>query len=386
MQWSTMVIQANQIGVNDMALRQNQVEWVQETVSVLERAWNTSPTQRKRIATRQAIELERMLKSEFAEATVISYLTEIRAFMAERSNWRCYLSDRSLYDKVQTAVTAFTATIDDLINDAKIAYKNQTQKRLASNIENQKLVVIDEQPIIAWSRSVLAKASEMLHKYGSATLPWQQAVKEAHSDRSLTWMQVVIALAIATGRRHSEIQSDSTVIYGIDGDVIYWSGQRKQETVRLEADELDERFNPSAIGDDGLVEGIAKVRTLKPLVEPKLVADGYCWLRKAGKIKKMTGNPVQDGKAVNGAYTRYISETMKDVRAELNLPEMPDNKSFSLHTFRALYVRIMVEREQPDPYAIDGFIESLIGDTSKEVHMHYKLFKLAADKGIELNQ
>ncbi|MEO1396000.1 MAG: protelomerase family protein [Cyanobacteria bacterium J06634_5] len=145
------------------------------------------------------------------------------------------------------------------------------------------------------------------------------------------WVQVSVAIAIATGRRMSEIHGESTK-FERQGSMLSFTGQLKASG---EAATYYQK-NPSYV--------------IPCLVSPDLIVAGHEWLKKQGKVESSS-------KKAHGRFSRYLSQQVKRVFFEAGV-KGPASK----HTYKALRViYAQVSFLKSDANDKDTYIAEILG-------------------------
>ena len=143
------------------------------------------------------------------------------------------------------------------------------------------------------------------------------------------WKQVSISLAIATGRRQSEVHNTNT-IFTVDGEDLQFTGQLKARGLAAEYYEENPTYK------------------IPCLVAPELVVNAHQWLKDEGKTET-------DAKKAHNRFSRYLSEAVKGLANELDI----DIKKLTYKSLRGIYSQIAVNLAKPGDENI--YIAEILG-------------------------
>ena len=151
------------------------------------------------------------------------------------------------------------------------------------------------------------------------------------------WVQVSVAIAIATGRRMSEIHSESTK-FERQGSLLLFTGQLK------------------ASGDAAAFYEKNPSYAIPCLVSPELVVAGHEWLKAHGKVEG-------DHKKAHGRFSRYLGQQAKRVLFEAEVKGDP--KKHTYKAFRAIYAQVSFLKSGADDE--DAYIAEILGHGRSDV-------------------
>lgn len=159
----------------------------------------------------------------------------------------------------------------------------------------------------------------------------EQVLKNLGALKTRDWTLVSVAIAIATGRRMSEIHGTDTA-FERNGDNLLFTGQLKAKGAA--ASYYEE--NPSY--------------EIPSLVNPDLVIAGHQWLRENKKLEK-------DPKKSHNRFSRYLSEQAKKLFFEANVD--CDRKKQTYKALRAIYGQVAFARSGADDET--AFLAEVLG-------------------------
>lgn len=236
------------------------------------------------------------------------------------------LQDAALYHPVLTIITHFGEALSYQFSSYKerqnTDYRHRVRER--STIENR--IELDLSQFIQRAYEVLSQI--------------------ASGDNDVDWRDVSCAIALATGRRMSEVHLSAT-FKEIDAYTVGFSGQLKGKTRTVDGKKL-KNFE-------------FEIPTLLPAY---LVCFGLEWLDKRDKRFPRT----EDTERVNRRWSKVLNQKAKDWEI---IPEM------TYHKFRGAYFRASLVNAGVDPFDYVDFARRVLGDDDESTIKAYQRFKIA---------
>lgn len=191
---------------------------------------------------------------------------------------------------MESAIAILEQALTQALKEQYATKKNDYKQSVAARKDAK--TNIDAKPLIAFSQAVLMNLETL---------------------KVRDWPMVSVAIAIATGRRMSEVHSTETKFERSGEDALMFTGQLKAKGAA--ADYYEE--NPSY--------------EIPCLVFPELVIAGHDWLRENGKLES-------DAKAAHNRFSRYLSQATKKVFYEASIGG--DRKKQTYKALRAIYGQV----------------------------------------------
>lgn len=217
------------------------------------------------------------ISAGYSPSTIKSRKTDIKESLRELVEQE----NDSFKDYLKLAVGKLIKNYDDITRNFTISVNESNKQRVAVQCESDNRVPINPIPLIEKAKQVLSQVK---------------------NNKNLRYQDVVIALAIATGRRQAEILSTGTFNY-VDESTLVFTGQAKGRASR----ELT-------------LEREIEITTL---VDAQLVMDGMDWLDK--KHLRLL-----DPEKVNDKYAKPLSR-------EMDVWSKKVNTKISFKDLRAIY-------------------------------------------------
>lgn len=247
-----------------------------------------------------AVETATRLKTEYelpqsALSSKKRLLAELKGFSKE------WLMDKQTFHPVQTIIAHFRETLNLLFSEIQNGVNEEYRNRVDTRSADGNRIEID---LSEW----LAKAETTLQK-----------VVNGVSREDLKWEDVSCALALATGRRMSELHYSAVFQHSAEYELVF-SGQLKGKNRTESGDKL-----------------INHEFTIPTLVKAELCIAGLEWLAANDKrADKKTGSP----ELVNKRWAKYVGGKARSdwqiVTDEIWQSVDPKDK-WTFHKFRGLY-------------------------------------------------
>jgi len=171
------------------------------------------------------------------------------------------------------------------------------------------------------------------------------------------WTDVSCAIALATGRRMSEVHLSGE--FEVSGEYeLKFKGQLKGKTRK----------------DDGIAL-IKQVFTIPTIVKAQLVVDGIQYLeayKYFGKSQPKRLPKNVETVLVNRTYSKALSEAVKDRWYFIG-------EETTYHKFRAAYLRLSLINEGVDPFDYLRFAKSIMGDDDAGTLEAYQRYHIKPD-------
>jgi len=177
------------------------------------------------------------------------------------------------------------------------------------------------------------------------------------------WTDVSCAIALATGRRMSEVHLSGEFEVSGEYELIF-KGQLKGKSRR--------------IGKDSKHKGVALINhpfTIPTIVKAQLVVDGIQYLedyKYFGKSQPKRLDKSLDTVLVNRTYSKALSSAVKD-RWHFA------GEDTTYHLFRAAYLRLNLVRECIDPFDYLNYARTIVGDDDSATLEAYQRYHIKPD-------
>lgn len=210
-------------------------------------------------------------------------------------------------------------------------YKEETQRRS----EAGERIVINPQPFLERAYMVLESLDDLTPK---------------------EWPEVSCAIALATGRRMSEIHS-SAVFGLIDEYTLSFRGYLKGKT--------------RMVDEVSIFEHEFIIPTLLPA---QLILNGMEWLEMNGKREICNDDSYR---AVNSRFGTPLNNHVKG--CDWNFMAGQTGARMTYHKFRSFYFRCALKVSNPDHFDVEKLSSQILGDNDPDTIQAYKRFDLVPD-------
>lgn len=265
------------------------------------------------------------------EKTYSTCLRQISALKkALRAAAKTELNDKALYYPVLTIITHFGDALSFQFASYKERQNTEYRQQVTERRQPENRIEIDLTDSLKFAHNVLT---------------------EIKNGEDANWMDVSCAIALATGRRMSEVHLSAS-FEKVDEYTVVFKGQLKGKSRRLK------------IGEKALP--IREIPFEIPtLLKADLICFGLQWLNDKGK--RFAQN--EDPERVNRRFSKTLNQHCKDFNI---FPE--DERTY--HKFRAAYFRACVVNAGIDNFDFIDYAEKILIDRDETTINSYKRYKL----------